>query len=213
MALEDIVTILKGTGFECNTYIIKGDSLVLVDPGTAENHAVLVQQITSAGLNPQDISLIINTHCHYDHAGGDAKLKELCNAKLAIHSLDKLALENPDSETTCASLFEKTMTHLVVDQNLEEGDVLAGFKVLHTPGHTTGSICLYHEIEKILISGDTIFNANSFGRTDLPSGSAEQLKASLEKLSKLDIKIILPGHEAPTLENGSESIKSVLGII
>jgi len=130
-----------------------------------------------------------------------------------MHALDAKTIETGDSVRTCTNLFGKKLAPIIVDQKLQENDVLNGFKIVHTPGHTPGSICLYHEAEKILISGDTVFDAFSVGRTDLPGGNKEQLKASLEKLSLLDVKTILPGHGSMVLEDGANAIRNALTIV
>jgi|ETN01SMinimDraft_4_1059930.scaffolds.fasta_scaffold72796_1 glyoxylase-like metal-dependent hydrolase (beta-lactamase superfamily II) len=224
MDLENIIEIIEGRRYECNTYVLKGEELVLIDPGSADNHDYLIQKLHEKNINISQIKLIVNTHCHYDHGGGNKKLKEFTKAQLAIHSLDATALEQGNSEKTgfkFASnlnyikdkLGKNEIDTLIIERKLEEGYLINGFKVIHTPGHTSGSICLYNESEKILISGDTIFDANSIGRTDLPSGSSEQLKQSLEKLSELDVEIILPGHGPVILENGTSAILQALEIV
>jgi glyoxylase-like metal-dependent hydrolase (beta-lactamase superfamily II) len=104
------------------------------------------------------------------------------------------------------------MKPMKVEKKLKEGDEIFGFKVLHTPGHTKGSICLLDAKDKILISGDTIF-ADGVGRTDLPGGSEEDMEKSLEKLSSLKIEKILPGHGEPVLKNGEKAIKNIINSV
>lgn len=86
---------------------------------------------------------------------------------------------------------------VVPDQILSDGDRIGDLLVLHTPGHTRGSICLYHEEERALISGDTVFPNGSFGRTDFPGGSTEALKRSLDRLVTFEVESLYPGHERP----------------
>ncbi|MBU4246176.1 MAG: MBL fold metallo-hydrolase, partial [Nanoarchaeota archaeon] len=96
---------------------------------------------------------------------------------------------------------------------LDDGDLIKSgdlkLKVIHTPGHTKGSICLYDEKNKILFSGDTVF-AGSFGRVDFPGSSSREMKQTLEKLSKLEIDKILPGHGEIVWGSGNEVIKRLL---
>jgi glyoxylase-like metal-dependent hydrolase (beta-lactamase superfamily II) len=89
---------------------------------------------------------------------------------------------------------------------LDEGDVIGELCVLHTPGHTPGSICLLSERDRILISGDTVFTDGAFGRCDFPGGSRAELARSLDRLSLLDIVGLYPGHGDPVEHGGSRHI-------
>jgi hydroxyacylglutathione hydrolase len=151
------------------------------------------------------IEWVINTHGHFDHIGGDGYF---LNAKVAIHELDAPILENGDAELSFSDFFDGNMHARKVDRKLKEGDEINGLRVIHTPGHSPGSICLYDEKNRILFSGDTIF-AEGIGRTDLPGGSEENLKSSIEKLRGLKIDKLLPGHGEPVLQNVKLVIDSV----
>jgi glyoxylase-like metal-dependent hydrolase (beta-lactamase superfamily II) len=100
-----------------------------------------------------------------------------------------------------------------ISREVVEGDVLNignfSFNVLHTPGHTHGSISLWDEKNKILISGDTVFPQGSFGRTDLRTGNSEEMVESLERLSGLDIRVLLPGHMPPVISTTGSPLNSV----
>ncbi len=92
------------------------------------------------------------------------------------------------------------MPKIQIDKILKNNDeILVGdnkYNIIHTPGHTPASICLYSKKDKTLFSGDTIFSHGSFGRYDLPGGNLQQLKESIKKISKLDVENIYPGHQA-----------------
>jgi glyoxylase-like metal-dependent hydrolase (beta-lactamase superfamily II) len=100
-----------------------------------------------------------------------------------------------------------------ITKEVTEGDVVQvgafSFQILHTPGHTHGSISLWEETGQILISGDTVFPQGSFGRTDLRTGSSEQMVASLERLSKFDIQVLLPGHMPPVMSTSGSPLNLV----
>jgi glyoxylase-like metal-dependent hydrolase (beta-lactamase superfamily II) len=85
--------------------------------------------------------------------------------------------------------------------------------VIHTPGHTPGSICLYHEGEEVLISGDTVFTHGSFGRYDLPGGNLPSLRDSLRKLSGRAVRGVYPGHGEPLREGGGRHIAAALKVV
>ncbi len=143
----------------------------------------------------EDLEYIILTHYHFDHVLGVPKLKEITKAKIMIHEMDVNFLNfKPDK-----SLKDNEILNL--------GDYK--LKVIHTPGHTPGSICLYEQKSKILFSGDTVFAYGNIGRTDLPGGSIEELRESIKKLSKINVKILYPGHGEIAYKEVNEQINQI----
>jgi hydroxyacylglutathione hydrolase len=143
------------------------------------------------------LKLIVTTHGHWDHSGDNARVAEHTGAQIAVHPLDAHRLTNP---SPMWAPFEIPPCVPAVD--LEEGGEIrfgsVRLEVLHTPGHTEGSICLLDADAGRLYSGDTLF-AGSFGRVDLPGGSAEAMVASLDRLRCLDETLtVLPGHGQAT---------------
>jgi len=193
--INDIV-IIEGMGYDSNVYVFDD---VIVDTGTGQNMDYIFGSIKEAGCSVDDLSLIVNTHNHYDHIGGNHYL----DLDVAMHTNDAHALEEGDQDVLLATMFGKSVEKMKVHRKLEEGDKIHDFEVLLTPGHTSGSICLYDG--KTLISGDTVFSGGGFGRVDL-GGNMDEMRKSLERLSKLDIKYLLPGH-GPAVEDGSRHVK------
>jgi len=187
---------IEGIGFDCNSYLIDN---IIVDTGTGQNKDYLYSQLESIDYNPKDIEMIVNTHCHYDHAGGNFLFPD---AKVAIHQDDALAIEDENDPLT-AAIFGTSMERHDVDIKLKEKDKVGDFKVIHTPGHTAGGICLWNG--DILISGDTVFSDGGFGRIDL-GGNREDMKKSLKRLQELDVNYLLPGH-GPWVDNGKAHIE------
>lgn len=187
---------IEGIGYDSNVYVFDN---VIVDTGTGENIDYIRKSLKDAGINIQDLELIVNTHNHYDHIGGD----KYFDLKVAMHVIDSEAVEKGDENSTVASMFGKSIEGMKIDIKLQEGDKIHDFEVIHTPGHTYGSICLYNG--ETLISGDTVFAGGGFGRTDI-GGNMNNMMESLEKLNKLDVKYLLPGHGSCT-DNGSYHIK------
>lgn len=193
--INDII-VIDGMGYDSNIFVFED---VIVDTGTGQNMDYIFESIQEAGYSPDDLSLIVNTHNHYDHIGGNRYL----DLDVAMHANDAVALEQGDEDALLATMFGKSMEKMKVDRKLEEGDKIHDFEVLLTPGHTSGSICLYNG--ETLISGDTVFSGGGFGRVDL-GGNMGEMRKSLERLSKLNIKYLLPGH-GPAVEDGSRHVK------
>lgn len=180
-----------------------------------------------------NIKKILQTHCHVDHILGLYKfIKKIIPKPIIISSLQEAYfIEKGDKKvilpiggellgpmfSEISKAFTGTNIFPVnVDIKLNNNDhVKIGdfdFKVIHTPGHTIGSICLYEEDKRIIFTGDTVFTNGSFGRTDFPTGDSSQLVSSLELLSNLNVKILLPGHMDPVLSEGEKHIKSAFKI-
>ncbi|UCC92176.1 MAG: MBL fold metallo-hydrolase [Candidatus Aenigmatarchaeota archaeon] len=192
---------------DSNIYLVNGDTIV--DSGTGSNFVRLYEIFKKMKLDFDNINNIVNTHMHWDHIGGNGFFK---NAKIHIHESDSEVLEKGDGEMSNAHYFNGNMKSMRVERKLKEGDELFGFKILHTPGHTPGSVCLLDLKDNILISGDTIF-ADGVGRTDLPGGSEEEMEKSLERLSSLKIDKILPGHGEPVLKSGDKAIRNIMNSV
>jgi len=192
--INDILMI-EGRGYDSNIYVFDN---VVVDTGTGENIGYFFDSIKNAGINLEDLSLIVNTHNHYDHVGGNRYL----DLPVAMHTDDAIPYEKGNDLATAASMFGKTMGQMCVNHKLKEGDKIGRFEVLHTPGHTKGSICLFDG--ETLISGDTVFANGGFGRIDL-GGNLGDMVNSLERLSNLKVENLLPGH-GPWTDHGSEHI-------
>jgi hydroxyacylglutathione hydrolase len=143
------------------------------------------------------LKLIISTHGHWDHIGDNAAVAEHTGADIAVHSLDRHRLEQP---SPVAAPFEIVPSVPAVE--LAEGGLIRfgaiRLRVLHTPGHTEGSVCLMAEDDGVLFSGDTLF-AGGWGRVDLPGGDPDAMVASLSRLLMLEDPVaVLPGHGPST---------------
>jgi len=198
MNFEDIIFI-EGLGVDSNCYLL--NKQILVDTGTGQNKDYLYSKLKEQGVNPEDITDIVNTHCHYDHVGGNYLFP---NAKVNIHELDANALKNDEDEDNVSFLFNGSLKRHDVDSLLKEGSKILDFEVLHTPGHSKGGICLWDG--ETLICGDTVFANGGVGRTDI-GGDYNQLKESVKRLKELDVKNLLPGHGPIVLGNGKKHIE------
>lgn len=193
--LEGIITI-QGIGLSSNVYVINGEDITLVDTGIGNEHNRLDQIFIRLQLPIQNVRQVILTHAHPDHFGGLLTIQSLSSPRILVHKLDSDEVEGLDRNRITW---------------IDDGDVLTTnrcrLKVIHTPGHTAGSICLFDEINKILFSGDTVFPDGLFGRTDLPTGDSSALVNSLRKLTILQVDSLLAGHEGPIIDDGSSHIR------
>lgn len=180
-----------------NCYIL-GDSseAIIVDPGSNADEIVNVLKE-----NNITAKYIVLTHCHFDHILAVEKVMEETGVKLIACQTEKENLLSPDVNYT--NRYSRTPIKLKADVYVKDGDVIKSgeyeFSVIETPGHTSGSMCLYCEKEKILVSGDTLFYS-SVGRCDLATGDETQIIKSIkEKLFILpDDVLVISGHGEDT---------------
>ena len=189
---------------QCNCSVIGDETsreAMVIDPG--DDIADILAIIAKHKLT---VKQIVITHAHVDHVGGAMKLRAATGAPILLNENDYALLKMMDIQAAWIGM--QSPGKVEVDHSLGEqdsvktGSLLAN--VMHTPGHTEGSICLYFPAEKKLIAGDTLF-AGSIGRTDLPGGSFEKIMRSLhDKLLPLpDETAVVPGH-GPLTTIGAE---------
>jgi glyoxylase-like metal-dependent hydrolase (beta-lactamase superfamily II) len=198
-------------GFIENCYIVSemrdATHVIVVDPGAQARKILDV-------IGERTVDSIVLTHRHHDHTGALAALVKATGAGVIAHRLDADALFDPRS--TGGSLKTILSRKAAVTRIVDEGDLIAvgngHLRVLHTPGHTIGSMCLYDEAGAVLLAGDTLFYG-AVGRTDLPTGDAAQQRKSLEKLALLpDETTVHPGHDEDT-SIGRERRYGYLGLV
>ena len=180
---------------QCNCSVIGDEQTreaMVIDPGDdIDNVLDIVRQ---HGLT---VKQIVITHAHIDHVGGAMKLKQATGASILLNQNDYALLKMLDVQAAWIGM--QSPGAVAVDSSIGTGDKVAAGNivadVLHTPGHTEGSICLYFESDKKLVAGDTLF-AGSIGRTDLPGGSYKKIMQSLHGpvLALPDETIVVPGH-------------------
>jgi hydroxyacylglutathione hydrolase len=180
---------------QCNCSIIGDETsreAMVIDPG--DDIADILALIQKHNLN---VKQIVITHAHVDHVGGAMKLRATTGAPILLNQNDAALLKMLDMQAAWIGM--PSPGHVDIDHSIGELDkVQAGplvAQVMHTPGHTEGSVCLYFPAQQKLIAGDTLF-AGSIGRTDLPGGSFEKIISSLHEkvLSLPDDTVVIPGH-------------------
>jgi hydroxyacylglutathione hydrolase len=180
---------------QCNCSIVGDETTreaMVIDPGDdLEDVLALLKK------HNLQVKHIIITHAHIDHIGGAMKLRALTGAPILLNQNDYALLKMLDEQAAWVGM--RSPGKVEIDQSVTTGEtVTAGSltaSILHTPGHTEGSVCLYFPNEKKLIAGDTLF-AGSIGRTDLPGGSMQKILHSLRDtlMSLPDETVVVPGH-------------------
>jgi len=188
--------------YESNTFWLSARKNAVVDLGSV---------MTAKQLPLDEACCIILTHLHYDHTAALDGLKLSGNTVVMMHEADAKAI---GTSASAAHFFGARAPKFRVDTVLTDGSEIdlgdSTLRVIHTPGHTPGSICLYEVQSKSLFSGDTVFPYGSIGRTDLPGGSSRDLTRSISRLVTLDVSVLYPGHGEVTANNVNEQIKQSL---
>jgi len=197
-----------------NFYQVLGSEMFLVDTGMPGKTKELEKYMKQLNIDPDEIKTIVITHHHLDHTGSLDKMKKLTNALVAVHGEDSKYVSGEEKQP--GSLFIKPFMALInlvynvkpvtPDILLKEGDMIGDYRVIHTPGHTPGSICLYNPISKVIFVGDNL--RYSDGKLISPSGrllsDLENYKKSMKKLGDLEIETILTGHGEPVTQNANK---------
>ncbi len=196
-----------------NVILIVEDGLTLIDTGLRGSSPQIIAFIRHLGRSPEEMRLIILTHKHLDHAGGLTELKQLTSAKVAIHKADISDIEPQPSRTLAGQKIPLTLPSSTlrsafsvrlrdIDIQLVGGEVfepLGGLEVIHTPGHTPGSISLFSPRNKLLIVGDALRKRRKtlYLPPRMVSSDLKQAIESVKRIAQLDFKILCLGHGLP----------------
>ena len=204
-----------------NTFLLLDNSVTVVDTGLGGRTASILNEVRRLDYKPSDVARIILTHHHADHVGSLAELKKATGATVMAHPTDAPYIDGslPQPGPARPKWLARMLSHCgrmwasipaEVDQLVNDGDelsVLGGVKILHTPGHTQGSICLFIPQQKLVIVGDLL--TNRF-RPGLPSRfftvDMVQEVDSIKKLASLDFDIIAFGHGRPVLHEARQTV-------
>jgi hydroxyacylglutathione hydrolase len=199
-----------------NVYlIINGRNLLVIDTGTPGNAKKIVAYIENLGRQPSEVSTILLTHYHMDHAGSVKDLKELTGAKVAASPEDAQYITGKQPYPKPKSILMRATSSFVkappvpVEILLRDGEILGNLTVISTPGHTPGSIMLLDKQRKVLFSGDTL-RAEGGKVTGAPrhfTWDEAKEKDSIQKVAKIDFDTMLPGHAEPLVSRASDAVR------
>lgn len=207
MILKRLQVITPQVGLKTNTYVICDEETkeaMVIDPGGEAEKIIETLNILEANLK-----YIFLTHCHADHIGAIAELKKNKGGKILVSRPDSEGLYN--KEINLAEYINMEIPELEADSRVDDEDLIhvgnIEFRVIATPGHTKGGLCLYSEKEGLIFTGDTMFSG-TWGRTDLPTGNFVELITSItDKLMPLpDDTIVYPGHGKITMIQDERNI-------
>ena len=200
--------------------LIEGERLRLVDAATPGRARAVWRCLADLGYPPQAVEEIWLTHGDVDHIGSVAALKAASGARVTAHRLDAPLVEGRADREMRVRRLQPPVNWLVrrviryrpvtVDRPVEEGDDLGGWRVVHTPGHTAGSVSFYHPARRVVIVGDALTHKR--GRLGLPSllftPDRDQAVASIRKIAALDFDICCFGHGPPLTEHARQRVRA-----
>jgi hydroxyacylglutathione hydrolase len=175
----------------------------LVDTGYETGWPRTEKALAALGVTPEKVGLIVCTHAHCDHVGGNRRIQEASGCGVAMHPEGRRWVEARDARRTWTSFYDLKADWFTPTRTLADGETLAlgahEFTVLHTPGHTADSVCLYNRRARLLVSADSLWE-NDLALTTTAiegEGALDLLRASLDRMEGLEVSTVLPGHGRP----------------
>ena len=200
--LKDLFFIERGF-LNGNHFVYRSDTPVLIDTGYISGFEETEKSITQLGVNLPDISLIISTHTHCDHIGGNNRIQQNSGCDIALHKVGKYFIDSRDDWSTWWRYYNQEAEFFTCTRSLEDGEIITlgphEFQVLYTPGHASDGIVLYNRQDKILLSSDTLWQTDMAVMTLRVEGSRAlfDMQASLHKIENLEVQTVYPGHGKP----------------
>jgi glyoxylase-like metal-dependent hydrolase (beta-lactamase superfamily II) len=200
--MKDLFFVERGY-LNCNHFVYRGKKPVLIDTGYVRDFDRTAQAIEGLGVDLSRVRLIINTHTHSDHIGGNRSIQERSNCDIALHRFGKHFIDTLDDWSTWWRYYSQAADFFKCTIALEDGDMVDvgpyEFQVIYTPGHAADGIVLYHSGSGVLISSDTLWEDDMAVMT-LPVEGSRALffhLESLDRLADLEITTVYPGHGQP----------------
>jgi len=203
-------------GVNCNVYIAEdGEKLVLIDTGLPRSDKKILKEIESLGRKPSDVSTIVITHFHIDHVGSLKKMKDATGAKVAVHEADAAYVARTKDPPKPKNMMIRALSSVVKaaavepDVVLKEGDKVGKLEVIHTPGHSEGSISLLDADRKVMFVGDAVrfMDGKIVGPPERFTPNLAEANESIKKLAGFDFEVMLAGHGQTLMPEASKKLK------
>ncbi len=200
--LKDLFFIERGF-LNANHFVYRSEAPVLIDTGYISGFEETEKSIARLGVNLSDIALIISTHTHCDHIGGNNRIQQKSGCDIALHGVGKYFIDSRDDWSTWWRYYNQEAEFFRCTRSLDDGEIIAlgshEFQVIYTPGHASDGIVLYNQRDKVLISSDTLWQTDMAVMTLRIEGSRAlfDMQASLRKIENLEVQTVYPGHGKP----------------
>ncbi len=211
MSIPDWLHFFERPYPSANMVLIRTSRPVLIDSGFGSDITLTEKLLHDAGVPPQTLTLLANTHYHVDHVGGNHVLQQRYSLPIAAHRWEAAMIHQRDREACCAEWLNQPIESYSVDIALSDGDEIdAGdvrLQVIHTPGHTLGHLAFYEPQNQVLICGDT-FHRNDVAWLNIfreGSGAIQRMQDTLDRLARLPIRYACSGH-GPMMDNPMASL-------
>ena len=211
--LKDLFFIERGF-LNGNHFVYRSKAPILIDTGYISGFHETEKSIAELGVTLSDVSLIISTHTHCDHIGGNNLIQQKSGCDIALHKVGKYFIDSRDDWSTWWRYYNQEAEFFNCTQTLEDDQTITlgphKFQVIYTPGHAADGIVLYNRKEKILISSDTLWQTDTAVMTLRVEGSRAlfHMQESLQKIDSLDVQMVYPGHGKPFQDTKKAILKS-----
>lgn len=187
---------IAGVGYDSNVYLLEDEDPIVVDTGSGMYADSTLEEISRI-VPLKSIGRIVLTHSHIDHLGGASRFQKATGGRVLLHKDEAEPINAGDTALSLSEMFGAKLSRTDIEP-LRTGERLkcgsSELEVLHTPGHSPGSIALHDKESATAVVGDTVFCDGGVGRWDLPGGDLGQLVISLKRLGELGLKNMYPGH-------------------
>lgn len=200
--MDDLFFVQRGY-LNANHFVYRSDGPVLIDTAYVTHFPATEQVMTDLGIDLSRISLIVNTHSHCDHIGGNKEIQQRSSCAIAMHEIGKHFIDSRNDWATWWKYYNQEADFFDCTKGLRDRDTIAlgphRFEVIYTPGHAADGIVLYNRDAKILLSSDTLWESDMAVMTERVEGSAAcfRMLESLDKMEALDVDMVYPGHGRP----------------
>lgn len=206
---------IPGVGYDSNVYLLEDEDPIIVDTGTGAYADTVIHEISK--LVPlRKIGRIVLTHSHYDHIGGASEFQKATGSRIYLHEQEAGRIMEGDYSLTMSDMSGAELKKLDIEplrsgQKLRSGP--SELEIIHTPGHSPGSIVLLDRKAGSAVVGDTVFCDGGVGRWDLPGGDLLKLLSSVKSISNLGLKNMYPGHGSYADGDAPEHLRMAMGYL